>query len=189
MGTTVTGFQNFMDGNGYEMPQKDIELCAIIYKNLWLRNSYVFQENFESPNIIMNRAVTQLEDFQAAQLITSKCLIRQPTPCDIMKWQLPKANIIKANWDAALNTQIVTSGLGGIFRDLSAELFTSFYSAQQLVKNLELVEALALRKVMLLSLDLDFHSLEFEGDYKKIIFPINSTVNPMSELGLVLYDI
>lgn len=77
-----------------KLSKKDRELCSIICKNLWLRrNSYAFEEKFESPKILMNRTITQLEEFQAAQLTATKCLTRQPTPCDVKKWQPPEAKI------------------------------------------------------------------------------------------------
>lgn len=92
-----------------KLSQKDRKLCAIICRNIWLRrNSFVFDGKFESSYIIMIRAISQLGDFQEAQLKATKSHTKQPEACDIKKWQPLKA---QANWDAALNSQSITTGL------------------------------------------------------------------------------
>lgn len=81
-----------------KLSQKDRELCAIIYRNIWLkRNSYVFEGKVESPSITMNRVASQLEDYQEAQIQPSQSHTKKTIASVIKKWYPLVVHITKAN--------------------------------------------------------------------------------------------
>lgn len=141
-------FSKPLDRNGWEIASEGQKSTFHICRNLWLRrNTFAFEGKFNSPKTLIHRATTLPADFQESQISKPKGPIFQPTTFEVKKW------------NAAINRLNATIGLGGIFRDSKGEILASFCSTPQLVKSPTLVEPLALRKIIVICLDLGYNSL------------------------------
>lgn len=157
---------------------------------IWLRrNNLVFEGKAESPCTTMTKVVSQLEEFHKAQLRETQRQTNQPTVVVNKMWQPPDFHTTKANQDASCDFHNNITGLGGIFKDSEGEILASICSFKHLIHRPELVKALALRRIMKLSLELGFSYVVFEGDCQWLINLVNSNFESLSDLRLVLYDI
>lgn len=130
-----------------------------------------------------------MANFQESQLPIPKGLIYQPATFEIEKWLPLQENFVKPNWNVVINSHNATIGLGGIFKDSRGKIL-AFLCNIQLVNNPTLAEAIALRKIMFICLDLGFNSLVFEGDYCKLLVSlIYSKVKACTKLSPILFDI
>lgn len=68
----------------------------------------------------------------------------------VKHWQRPQVSYLKTNWDIATNSVICSFGLGGITRDRDGEIMPAFCSNLPTCFKPEIVEALALRKAMIM---------------------------------------
>lgn len=50
-----------------KLSQKDFELVATVCRNIWgQRNKVVFENNFESPRVLLRLSLKQIEEFQSS---------------------------------------------------------------------------------------------------------------------------
>lgn len=112
-----------------KLTSKVRELAAIICRNLWMRrNIFIFENKFENPKTFLFRAFILLEDYQNSNDSVIRGSPSEPTTQAAKKWFPLATNMVKANWDAVINSQQATTSLGGIFRDSNGDILASFYS-------------------------------------------------------------
>lgn len=74
-----------------KLPQKEMELVAILFKNIWTRrNSFIFYNKFDNSKKIVQNALKQMEDYQSAQPYDSdqdQSIQRARQEIEPMKWK------------------------------------------------------------------------------------------------------
>lgn len=129
----VHDFQHLWMEMVVKLSPKERELAVIICRHLWVRrNTFTNENKSEDPNTLMYRAATQLEDYLNSNAAVTRGFPSKPTADVAKKWFSLVANLIKANWDATINSQQATTGLGGIFKHSNGEILSSFYNIQHL---------------------------------------------------------
>lgn len=93
------------------------------------------------------------------------------------------------NWDAAVNQQANTIGIGGIVRDSDGEVLATFRIPQAPAQKPEVAEALALRKSMQVCLEIGLKQVVFEGNCQTVVRAATSTEENRSEIAAILHDI
>jgi hypothetical protein len=118
MGSSVSCFQKYcFAGTNFKglfayyverYTKEELELMAVIARCIWLRrNAWIFEKQFDHPNVLFLEASRSLLDFKRCNIKEQEpflvegrdeALNRQQT-C----WTPPLDGVIKVNWDAALN--------------------------------------------------------------------------------------
>ncbi|KAF5464563.1 hypothetical protein F2P56_014634 [Juglans regia] len=103
----------------------------------------------------------------------------------------PGTNMIKANWDAAMDLENKRMGMRIVFRDEKGEVLASVCDVKQNVHDPTLAESLALWRALEISFELSFSfsELMFEGDAVDIIQRINKVGEDQSWMGYIINDI
>lgn len=147
-----------------DLSQQDRKLSSIICINIWSRRNYfLFEEKFEQPKTLVENALKQLGNFYSTLLPlpshTSPLISDQLTTT--VRWKKPVGQILKANWDVALNFNHKILGLRGLTRDANGEVLLSFTCNEAFSPNATLAECLALRKAMTLCAEAGFEHVIF----------------------------
>ncbi|XP_059440878.1 uncharacterized protein LOC132173397 [Corylus avellana] len=89
----------------------ELELFTVVARKVWMRrNTVVHGGDFIPPNQVFLMAEAGLEDFQRVNTQVSGSTSETP-PAQTTIWQPPPANMVKVNWDAAIEKKIPVSGL------------------------------------------------------------------------------
>jgi hypothetical protein len=110
-------FLNLLEEVRVRCDRREVELFAITARRIWLRrNDIVHGGGFTHPTQVFTEAVKALDDFQrvngsqkdedgAGQIHSAVC------------WKPPATNMVKINWDAALDLRNQLVGIGVVARD------------------------------------------------------------------------
>lgn len=117
---------------------EELDYVVIVMRNIWTRrNAVSFDNKFDRPEIILQKAIMSLESFYFAQQLG---LVQNANAVMVMRglgqWRKPAEHYVKANWDAAVDIKSKTTGLGVIIRDAECEVQASLISALYLFSNL-----------------------------------------------------
>lgn len=99
---------SYTDGDFQELWKKmvkkldihNLELAAMILKHIWFRrNKVIHEKQFTCPQQIFQNALTQIEEFQNANLADYQVDASQDvrTSVELRKWSIPEAPRLKAN--------------------------------------------------------------------------------------------
>lgn len=119
-GVSIPNFQDLWDEIMRKTSLESQELCALIFRNIWLRkNSFIFQNVFSNPKQVVDLAIYLLSSFQqASQQERKKLQKKQESQRTNNKpWRKQEENQAKFNWDAAVSAPLQTTSLGGLIRD------------------------------------------------------------------------
>lgn len=175
-----------------KLKTQELWMSATILKQIWTRrNLVVFEEKFKSPISVAQKAKLMLETFQNAHLPASTStglhLGNQRSPN--RAWKPPAINQLKFNWNTSLNYRLNTIGLGMILKDFKGDILASACCNKPNQYRPVIVEALALRKAVLISQDLGLTQVIFEGDCKIVINAATSRETINSKLYSLIHDI
>lgn len=111
------------------------------------RNALLFEGNFDNPKTLMKSKDTQ----PAECLSISAVYWTQSSPTcfsewEMAKWKKPSWSSLKTYWDAVLDDRLKVIGFGGIVRNLTGDVLTSFYSNETYTNNPTSAKAQALEK-------------------------------------------
>jgi hypothetical protein len=88
---------------------KEIEIFVVTARRLWLRrNAVLHGEKFLDPNQLVREALESLEAFQYHNGVQkdenqgTEVAVTEPS---VNRWLPPKADFVKINWDAAVETK------------------------------------------------------------------------------------
>ncbi|KAF5458726.1 hypothetical protein F2P56_022736, partial [Juglans regia] len=174
------------------LKNEDIEWMAVVMRRIWLRrNRFIFENNFYSPKQVILMAGEGLEDYKTAKMSTIGCQDGGGSHGAQKKWKKPGTNVIKANWDAAMDLENQRMRMGIVFRDEEGEVLASVCDVKQNVHDPALAENLALWRAIEISSELSFSfsELMFEGDAANIIQRINKADEDQSWMGHIINDI
>jgi hypothetical protein len=84
-----------------------LELVTHIARQIWIRrNCFLFEGKFLSPVTLLQQGLDSMEAYR-----TACSNFEQPRRGEVVTggllWQKPAANLVKANWDAALDTKLI----------------------------------------------------------------------------------
>ncbi|KAG6700145.1 hypothetical protein I3842_08G097700 [Carya illinoinensis] len=107
-----------------KLKMEELDYVVIVMRNIWTRrNAVSFDNKFDRPETILQKAIMSLESFYFAQQLG---LVQNANAVMVMRglgqWRKPAEHYVKANWDAAVDIKSKTTGLGVIIRD--AESFS-----------------------------------------------------------------
>ncbi|XP_059437060.1 uncharacterized protein LOC132170186 [Corylus avellana] len=106
-----------------------------------------------------------------------------------VKWQPPPPNSVKINWDAAMNHTNKVIGLRIIARDERGKFMAAFSKQQDIDTELVVAEAMAALHAIILSQEMNFQNVVFEGDSLQVVQAVNSVSQCNSIYGHLIEDI
>lgn len=99
------------------LKRKEVELAAIILKRTWLRNKFVFDNQFEHLNSIICRYQHEREEFKGVQdQLQLKGLMNKCSRQEV-RWAKLRGLNVKVNWDVVVNFEAKKVGVGVIVKD------------------------------------------------------------------------
>lgn len=132
-----------------KLNKTEMEVIAAIMRSLWIRrNAFIFEKKFTSPSCVIRSANDALNEFQQVQALSEGKGGSISAVVGEKKWLPPEQNLVKANWDAALDAKARKMGAGVIIRNEKGEVMAACHDQKQNVVELALVESYALRKAM-----------------------------------------
>jgi ribonuclease HI len=139
------------------------------------------------PSKVLRDAQTALEDFQRANVsattgVLSECQI------DEIRWSPPPENMLKINFDAALNDRYGTVGLRIIARDASGRVQGAYSVTLKVTASASDAEALAALYAVIYAKERNFSGVLFEGDAQVIVNAMNSLQPCDSSYGHFIED-
>ncbi|XP_059446627.1 uncharacterized protein LOC132178194 [Corylus avellana] len=169
----VSGGREFMEifqmvKNRCEMAE--VELFAITARRIWIRrNEYIHEGSFTHPSHIMREANNALAYFQKINDKTVQQGRPAPKP-ERIKWQPPPQGRVKINWDAAVDGNNKSIGLGIIARNDKGWFLAALYAVTFCREE-------------------GYRSTIFEGDALQVVNDVNSTNQCQSMHGHLIEDI
>jgi ribonuclease HI len=148
----------------------------------------VFGGEFTPPNQLLLEAETVMEEFRRLQ---SKPIQtgNSSSHTEEERWIPPPRNIVKVNWDAAVDTSKNLIGLGIIARD-DKGCFLAAVSKQERIKAEPVVaETLAAFNAILLCEEHNFQDVILEGDALQVVKEVNSDKHCSSYFGHLVEDV
>ncbi|KAF5456943.1 hypothetical protein F2P56_021090 [Juglans regia] len=140
------------------------------FRKLWLkRNKWVFEGKFESPKAILTPARSDLEEFMKANEKTSEPSAGAVVVNRDTRWQRPRSNTYKANWDAAFDVKKMKMAAGMVMRDSEVELIASLSMPKFYVGSAKLAEIHALWRYVAFCSEVGLDAVTFEGDALSVI--------------------
>ncbi|XP_050247367.1 uncharacterized protein LOC126694882 [Quercus robur] len=111
------------------------------------------------------------------------------TSVNVNVWHPPPASVFKLNFDAAIFSDLNSSGVGAMIRNEKGEVVAAILAKGPPVGDSEEAEILACRKVLEFAIDASFSELVNEGDNVNVMKSISSTGVNQSRLGHIIEDI
>ncbi|KAK6136178.1 hypothetical protein DH2020_030069 [Rehmannia glutinosa] len=160
-------------------------LFAMLLWALWrARNVLIFQGKEMSHMQCFDIALRCLNDFQSNKLRGRK----QPAMPQQMDWTPPPEGHFKINTDASVMKNEGT-GLGAVLRDHAGNILHTRSEHLTVDYSVEIAEALACRKGLLLARDLHLDHIQLETDCMKVVQAHNSHQSDLSYFGTIINDI
>ncbi|KAF5470020.1 hypothetical protein F2P56_010573 [Juglans regia] len=112
--------------------------CAIDFKDLWInvrrkladlmkgiwfrRNQFCFENRFTSPRLVVGSALESMKTYKKAQDLKDEQKLLGRARISSHYWRPPATNIVKVNFDAAVDKNYQKIGNGVVMRDWEGEL-------------------------------------------------------------------
>ena len=97
-----------------------------------------------------------------------------PFPAPVIKWQPPRYNLFKANYDGAVFKETNEAGIGVIIRDREGKVMASLVQKVQYPQSVESIEAWAAKRAVQFVTEVGIPEAEFEGDSATIVAALNA---------------
>ncbi|XP_059462103.1 uncharacterized protein LOC132191108 [Corylus avellana] len=168
---------------GQGLDEDERHLMVTVARSIWLRrNKLVFEGIFQAPATVVRSAREQVE---ALDNVTRRHSV--PSPRSIAReevvWKKPPQGMVKINWDRG------KIGMGAIVRDHSGKVIAMTSGPREFVNDPSLVEALAAREAVDLSISLGFQNCILEGDELELINAITQDEPCRGTYGQIVNDI
>jgi hypothetical protein len=151
----------------------ELEFFATTARRLWMRkNPMVHGENFIHPNQIIKEVGIAIDDFQQVNLPEKKDVQKTQHDGPVM-WQPLPVNIVKINWDAAVDHRNRRIGLGCIAQNSEGVFLARRSITKECVVDPSIAEALATVYAVLFGNERGFRQIIFEGDTLQTVQAIN----------------
>ena len=151
-------------------------------------NEVVHGGAFIDPKQLFMSAISRLEDFQKSNTQPEeRSNVAVPSPPST--WLPPPGNMVKINWDIALNQKNSCVGLGFLARDEKGIFLAACGIKQKIVVDSIMAEALAALHAVIFAKKLGFSNVIFEGDALTIVKAVNSMEPCESNYGHLVEDV
>ena len=181
-------FVNFQDlflGILKRLEPQLVERFAMIAWCIWFKRNSARTGSTSLPfSQIHSDAIERLLEFQHAQDSHLAPLLPPNPVC----WSPPPNSWCKANYDGAIFQEQSAAGLGVVIRDHEGKVIGALSDRVALPPSVEDVEALACRRAILFALELNIHSVIFEGDSEIITNSLNSSEACFAPFGHLIED-
>ena len=168
---------------------QELEIFAVVARRIWMRrNELIHGGTFMDPHRVYMMAVSGLEDFQRvdAQVEEKSEVAVQH---QAVSWQPPPGNLIKVNWDAALDQERKCVGLGILVRDEKGRFLGACGIHLNIVADPNIAKALAAFHAVNFAKEMGFTQVLFEGDALTIVKAINFMGSCDSMYGHFVEDV
>lgn len=168
---------------------EELELFVVTARRIWLRrNDVIHRGFFTHPTQLLCDARIALEDFKRINE-GKEDATEQKRENEIDKWKPPPLNMIKINWDGAINTKTGAVGLGVIARDEKGSYIMACGTHKQMSTTSVMVEAMAALQAMMVGREMGAKNVIFEGDALQIVKAVNDPSMCESPFGLFVEDV
>ena len=152
------------------------------------RNEVVHGGAFTDPKQLFLSAISGLEDFQKSNTLPeerSNAAVQSSTST----WLPPPGNMVKINWDAAINQKMSCVSLGILARDKQGVFLAACGVKQKMVADSTMAEALAALYAVIFAKELGVSNVIFEGDALTVMKAVNSEESCESNYGHLVDDV
>ena len=105
------------------------------------------------------------------------------------QWRPSEHGTYKVNFDAAVIKSLNSAGIGVIIRDWGGQPSGALSMSMLLANSVSKMEALACRRAIQFTVDLDLHRVIFEGDSAIVINAVSQENAALSSYGFIVEDI
>jgi hypothetical protein len=166
---------------------EDLELSAIIAQRLWhRRNQWVFENNFSPPKCLLTGAKESLQSFKEVNTLPSNPGARDSVSS--LSWNPPNVDIVKVNWDAAVDKHKNIMGVGIIARDNSGVVIAAQCAVQKFILDPSVAEAIGAKMGAELGRALGLYSIFLEGDASVVVSALNREEEEFSKMGSIITE-
>jgi hypothetical protein len=155
--------------------KEDVELFAVVARRLWLRrNDFIHGGNFTHPAHVLIDSEKALTKFQTVNEKSQEGerVMQEVGPT---RWQPPVGAMVKLNWDAAVDVQNKTIGLGIIIRNDKGMFLAALSKRVQIEVRPVVAETLTALHAVLFCVEMGYSEAWFEGDALQVVNEVNST--------------
>jgi hypothetical protein len=147
----------------------------------------VFEREGVHPKCSMKCAVDDLTDFRksTAKIPLSSDHRSPSSPC---QWARPVGDLIKLNWDSAVQTRRKLVGIGVVARNSAGQVLASLCSVQRYISDSTVAEAYGARLAVEFGIFLGLRSIILEGDASEIIQALRSSDSVLGKFGSLISD-
>ncbi|XP_042962737.1 uncharacterized protein LOC122297016 [Carya illinoinensis] len=169
------------------MNTSELEECAVTMRGIWSRrNESMHGQGFKHPNTVVRGAKVEIINYK--EVNTSRKEHMMPTIQDARQWRKPSRGTYKVNWDAALNSEAGTMGLGVLVRDYKGHVIGALRARRPLAGNALEAEAYGTVLAATFCRELGLKQLHLEGDSQLVINLLKGTERNWSLGGLLVED-
>jgi hypothetical protein len=154
--------------------KEDVELFAVVARRLWLRrNDFIHGGNFTHPAHVLIDSEKALTKFQTVNEKSQEGerVMQEVGPT---RWQPPVGAMVKLNWDAAVDVQNKTIGLGIIIRNDKGMFLAALSKRVQIEVRPVVAETLTALHAVLFCVEMGYSEAWFEGDALQVVNEVNS---------------
>ena len=167
----------------------EVELFAVLAHRIWLRrNDVVHGGTFTHPTELVRDAEIALADFHRANNGVRQRR-EEPDNTSVEKWKPPPENMVKINWDAALDKHRKTIGLGIIARDERGSVLAAARKTMSLVVEPVVAESMAALHALIFCHEQGYQEVVFEGDALQVVKAVTSDSPCNAGHGNLIEDI
>ncbi|XVF60988.1 hypothetical protein PTKIN_Ptkin08bG0091900 [Pterospermum kingtungense] len=163
---------------------KELQQFSILAWTIWTgRNQEVHGEIRKKPMQAARFALDYIVEYNDAQVVVSMSSLQRS-----IRWRPPARDLVKVNFDGALQVTERRGGIGIIIRNNLGEVMGTAAAPVDRVVDPLIVEALAAVKAIQFSVDMGFRNVEIEGDCKSVMGRLSSQNCDMSAVGMILEE-
>ncbi|KAL5773127.1 hypothetical protein ACOSQ2_013051 [Xanthoceras sorbifolium] len=168
------------------MSAQFVELCIIFWRTWYYRNCLLFFDKKLRVQDIVPWSLSFLAEFESA-------ISPPPHPSSLArvrpKWEAPSPGWFKINSNAAIDSVRRVVGFGVIIRNDCGQVLAALYQSYLLLVSVEVAKAMAIRRGILLAVELGISPVGFESDASSLISSIIKGDPPLSDVGLIVANI
>ena len=166
--------------------KRESTLFGYLVWMIWhVRNKKRLQQSGGTLEGINQRAHDRLAEFNVPRASGPT-----PTaPITYIAWSPPPPGCLKVNYDGAVFSEANKGGIGVIIRDDRGLPMISLIQKVLYPGSSVLMEALALRRALILALEMGFHSVVMEGDSEIVVKAVRSPDSSLTTYGHIVADV
>ena len=164
--------------------EENLELFTVLAWYIWCRqNKCHFNEQSLQPEKLFDAAESALKEFQDKPVNKAERIKPQP-----QRWAPPEPRIYKVNYDGAYFAEEEEVGIGVVVRNELRQVMASLVETLVMPSMVEILEAMAARRVMIFMEELGLHQAIFEGDSELVVKALIGDYPNRSCIGHIVKD-